>query len=49
MHAESSFECRYFEGRLSKNLERVKLIWSLHPFPIYGQDYENQKGPGTSY
>ena len=39
----------HFERVLSKNLYKVNLIFPLHPVPIYGQDYEKQKGPETSY
>ena len=32
---------------LKENMK--KLIFPLHPVPIYGQDHEKQKSYGTSY
>ena len=34
---------------VSKNLRKVTLIFSFATNPFYGQNYEKQKGPGTSY
>ena len=34
---------------LSKTLKKLTWFFSLHPFSFYGQDYEKQKGPVTSY
>ena len=30
-------------------MEKVTLFFPLHPVPFYGQGYEKQKRPGTSY
>ena len=30
------------------DLEKLTLFFLLNPFPFIGQDYEKQKGPGTS-
>ena len=30
-------------------MKKVTWFFPLHPVPFYGQDYENQKSPGTSY
>ena len=32
-----------------KGLEKLTLFFLLNPVPFKGQDYEKQKGPGTSY
>ena len=39
---------RHFERRLSKRLKKLTLFFLLNPVPFNEQDYERQKGPGTS-
>ena len=39
---------RYFERGLSKK-KKKKKIFLVHPVLIYGQEYEKQNGPETSY
>ena len=40
---------RYFERGLLKSFEEVNFTFSLmNPVSFNGQDYEKQKGPGTS-
>ena len=39
---------RHFERRLSKRLKKLTLFFLLKPVPFNEQDYEKQKGPGTS-
>ena len=39
---------RYFERLLSKSLKKVTLFFLLNPVPFNGQNYQKQKGPGTS-
>ena len=38
----------YLERRLSKSLKNIKYICFSNPVHFYEQDYEKQKGPGTS-
>ena len=38
-------EISYFK----RDHEKGNLIFSFAPSPFYGQDYEKQKGSGTSY
>ena len=40
---------RYFERGLSKRLEKVNFVFFLsNPFLFNGQNYQKQKGSGTS-
>ena len=39
---------RYFEKGLPKSLKKVNLIFSVEPSPFNRQNYQKQKGPGTS-
>ena len=39
---------RYFERGLSKSLKKVTSYVLLNPFPFNKQNYQKQKGPGTS-
>ena len=32
-----------------KTLNKLTRFFLLYPVPLYGHDYEKQKGPGTSY
>ena len=36
-------------SNFKRDHEKGNLIFSLAPSPFYGQDYEKQKGRGTSY
>ena len=44
---ETLLNMRYFDYQ--KPLKKLTSFFSLHLFSFYGQDYEKQKGPGTSY
>ena len=48
---EALLKIRCFErGLLSiKNVKKVTRFFPLQQVPFYGQDYEKQKGPGTSF
>ena len=46
MHARNSLKLRYFEGGLSKSLKKGSFIFSFKK--VNGQDYDEQKRPGTS-
>ena len=48
MHPRSSFENKFFEEDYQKTLKKIILFFPK-PSPFYGQDYEKQRGPGTSY
>ena len=37
-----------FERELSISLKKLTLFFLSNPVPFNGQDYEKQKGPGTS-
>ena len=37
-----------FERGLSKNLKKVTSFFLLNPVPFNRQNYQKQKGPGTS-
>ena len=39
---------RYFERGLSKSFEKVNLFFLSNPVPFNEQNYQKQKGPGTS-
>ena len=39
---------RYFERGLSKSLKKGNFIFSFEPVPFNRQNYQKQKGPGTS-
>ena len=45
---EIFLKIRYFERGGSKNLKKINLIFLLNPVPFNGQNYQQQKGPGTS-
>ena len=45
---EILFKMRYFERALSKSLQKVNFIFLSNPVPFNGQDYDKDKGPGTS-
>ena len=45
---ENHLKVRYFERRLSKSLKKGNLIFSFEPSPFNRQNYQKQKGPGTS-
>ena len=44
---EIIFKIRYFERRLSKTFKKVNFFF-WNPVPFNGQNYQKQKGPGTS-
>ena len=46
---ETLLKMWYFERGLSKNFQKLTWFFPFLPTPFYGQDYEKQKGPGTSY
>ena len=39
---------RYFERGLQKTFKKLALFCLSNPVPFNRQDYEKQKGPGTS-
>ena len=39
---------RYFEKGLSKSLKKVTLFFLSKPITFNSQNYQKQKGPGTS-
>ena len=39
---------RYFERGLETALKKVTLVFLLNPVPFNRQNYQKQKGPGTS-
>ena len=47
LHARNYIR-RYFEKGLSKSFIKVNFIFLSNPFPFNGQDYEKQKGSGTT-
>ena len=48
LHAKILLKIRYFQRRLSKSLKKLTLFFLLNPVPFNGQNYQKQKGPGTS-
>ena len=47
MH-EIVLKMRYFETGLLKALNNLTLFFLSNPVPFNGQDYEKQRGSGTS-
>ena len=45
---EIPLKMRYFERGLSKSLKKVNLFFLMNPVPSNGQNYQTEKGPGTS-
>ena len=45
---EIILEIKYFEGGLSKRLKKGNFLFLLNPVPFNRQNYQKQKGPGTS-
>ena len=45
---EIPLKVRYFERELSKGLKKLALLFLLNAAPYSGQDYETQRGLGTS-
>ena len=45
---EITLKARYFERELSKSLKKGNFISSFEPIPFNRQNYQKQKGPGTS-
>ena len=45
---EIILKIRYFERGLSKSLKKLTLFFLSNPVPFNGQNYQKQKGPGTS-
>ena len=45
---ESILKVSYFERGLSKSLKKVTLFSLLNPVSFNRQNYQKQKGPGTS-
>ena len=50
MYAEKPFENKIFWKRIIKKpLKSLTWFFPLHPISFCGEDYEKQKGTGTSY
>ena len=45
---EIILKIRYFERVLSKRHSKITFFFLINPVPFGEQDYEKQKGPGTS-
>ena len=45
---EIILKIRYFERVLSKRHKKITFFFLINPVPFNEQDYEKQKGPGTS-
>ena len=45
---ETILKIRYFEKGLSKSLKKFTVFFLSNSVPLNGQDYEKQKGLGTS-
>ena len=45
---EILFKIRYFERGLSKSLKKLTLFFYSNPVLFNGQNYQKQKGSGTS-
>ena len=45
---EIILKVRHFESGLSKRLQKGTLFFLLNPVPFNRQNYQKQKGPGTS-
>ena len=45
---EIILKVRYFERGLSKSLKKVTSFFLSNPVPFNRQNYQKQKGPGTS-
>ena len=45
---EILFKIRYFEGGLSKSLKKLTSYFLSNPVFLNGQNYQKQKGSGTS-
>ena len=45
---EILFKIRYFEGGLSKSLKKLTSFFLSNPVFLNGQNYQKQKGSGTS-
>ena len=45
---EIHLKIRYFKRGLPKSLKNLTLFFVLNPLPFNGQNYQKQKGPGTS-
>ena len=45
---EIVLKVRYFERGLSKSLKKGNFIFLPNPVPFNRQNYQKQKGPGTS-
>ena len=49
LHTRNSFKNKdIFKKSYQKALKRLTLFFLSNPVPFNGQDYEKQKGPGTS-
>ena len=45
---EILLKIRYFERGFIKNSKKLNLFFLSNPVPFNGQNYQKQKGPGTS-
>ena len=45
---EIILKVKYFERGLLKSLKKVASFFLLNPVPFNRQNYQKQKGPGTS-
>ena len=48
LHTRNYFKSRIFERGLSKSLKKVTSFFLSNPVPFNRQNYQKQKGPGTS-
>ena len=49
LHVRNSFRTKIFLKRIIKMpYKKITLLFLSNPFPFNGQDYQKQKGPGTS-
>ena len=48
LHERNSFKSKIFESGLSKSHKKVNFFFLLNQVFLNGQDYEKQKGSGTS-
>ena len=48
LHAQNYFKSKIFWEDSQKTLKKVTSFYLLNPVPFNRQNYQNQKGPGTS-
>ena len=47
-HARNSFKNKIWKEDHLKNVKKLTLLFLSNPVPFNGQDYKNQRRPGTS-